>query len=265
MERIWKVEVSGTPGSVTVIIPNSVVTVPISLITHSTDPSFPADANRSAFEMTDNGSDYTVTVILKNGDYFTFANAAETALPITLLRFNVVAKDKEVVITWATSSETNNDYFTIEKSSDGLAWTDFEEIPGAENSNLVIEYKAKDPFPYYGISYYRLKQTDFDGAFSYSDIVLVNFTQINKPGISIFPNPWDTSSPVMVKIEGFSGKEVLVELRDIIGKQFYTKIIVVDQDIKLLTIEPSGKVPSGTYLVTVTSDNSVYSKRIIVK
>lgn len=95
------------------------------------------------------------------------------ALPIELISFEAKLNNRQVDIHWATASEQNNDFFTIERSADGLNWEIVTTAAGAGNSIYRIDYAAYDSRPLSGISYYRLKQTDFDGAFEYSNIVSV--------------------------------------------------------------------------------------------
>ena len=90
-----------------------------------------------------------------------------TPLPISLLDFNVRPVLNQVEITWTTASETNNDFFTVERSQDGREFIPIGVVDGAGNSNTILNYKLMDADPYVGISYYRLKQTDFDGKFEY--------------------------------------------------------------------------------------------------
>lgn len=108
-------------------------------------------------------------------------------LPISLLEFYASEQEEEVLLEWATVSEINNDFFSIERSANGKNFETILEIEGAGTSNEKIEYRARDHSPLPGISYYRLKQTDFDGNFSHSKIVAINFSDKNK--VSIWPNP----------------------------------------------------------------------------
>ncbi len=109
-------------------------------------------------------------------------------LPITLLSFSAERKNKAVQLNWATATEINNNFFTIERSSNGR---DFEEIGkslGAGNSNTIKTYDFIDEHPKGGISYYRIKQTDFDGEFSYSPIAAVRYFE-DDHNLIILPNP----------------------------------------------------------------------------
>ena len=138
-------------------------------------------------------------------------------LPITLLEFTAeYEKDKGVDLHWTTESEINNRLFTVEKSTDAIDWETVTTLDGANNSNTVINYNSFDAFPYSGTSYYRLKQTDYDEAFTYSSVVAVDITPDYT--VNIFPNPskgnitlnYSTNSleKVTAKIIDLSGNEV---------------------------------------------------------
>ncbi|MCK6650293.1 MAG: DUF2341 domain-containing protein, partial [Bacteroidia bacterium] len=104
---------------------------------------------------------------------FTFGSKSSNVnpLPIELLSFTAQYVGENVKLRWETSSEHNNDYFTIERSADGTNFSDIGTVNGAGNSSVHQNYQFIDHDPYEAITYYRLKQTDFDGAFSRSHIV----------------------------------------------------------------------------------------------
>ncbi|MDQ3048276.1 MAG: T9SS type A sorting domain-containing protein [Bacteroidota bacterium] len=200
---------------------------------------------------------------------FTFASiTASTAinpLPIELLSFEAHLNVNQVDLKWATSSETNNDFYTIEKSRDGQSFEFVTQVDGAGNSTSYIEYFDIDRSPYQGVSYYRLKQTDFNGKFSYSSIVPVEYNTNTESDISIFPNPGEVGSSSYIIFNEFQGEEVLVVVRDIAGKELYAKIIVVAFDNEISAIDTEGKLAKGTYLITASSKNKLYSKKLIIK
>ena len=109
-------------------------------------------------------------------------------LPIELLSFTAKLSDGNVLVDWATSSETNNHYFTVEKSRDGKSFEEVGKVDGAGNSSMIHYYHLVDPKPFTGLSYYRLRQTDFDGHFTYSDPVAVFNLEKNSKWY-VFPNP----------------------------------------------------------------------------
>jgi hypothetical protein len=109
-------------------------------------------------------------------------------LPITLLSFSAERKSKSVQLNWSTATEINNSFFTIERSANGKEFEEIGKMPGAGNSNTIKNYDFNDEKLKDGISYYRIKQTDFDGQFSYSPIVAVRYFE-NDHKLIILPNP----------------------------------------------------------------------------
>ncbi len=109
-------------------------------------------------------------------------------LPVEFIGFSAIPKEnKYVSLDWTTATEVNNDYFTVEKSTDGTSWEIVKTIDGAGNTSTLLSYSTTDEYPYYGLSYYRLKQTDFDGQFSYSKVLTVEIETTNST--FIYPNP----------------------------------------------------------------------------
>ncbi len=114
----------------------------------------------------------------------------ESTLPIKLISF--YAKNNfsnTIILSWKTATEIDNDFFTIERSKDGYGWEEVAQIVGAGNSSSILAYSATDDYPYSGISYYRLKQTDYDGQFSYSDVKSVTLAKRTVNQIKLYPNP----------------------------------------------------------------------------
>jgi hypothetical protein len=105
----------------------------------------------------------------------TITSSEICVLPIELLSFTATPSGKFVKTNWSTASETNNNYFTVERSLDAQTFEEVGRVKGAGNSSVTLDYAFTDEKPNTGISYYRLKQTDFDGKFTYSPIVPVNF------------------------------------------------------------------------------------------
>lgn len=95
-------------------------------------------------------------------------------LPIELAELAASYNGKNVVVEWSTASEQNNDYFTIQRTHDGRDFEDIGKVSGAGNSSTLQQYSFNDPFPYRGTSYYRIKQTDYNGEFEYSNVVSVS-------------------------------------------------------------------------------------------
>jgi len=143
-----------------------------------------------------------------------FSGGGNFTLPVDLLFLNSVIVNKEVVISWSTASELNNDYFLIEKKTTGL-WQVLGQVYGAGTSNEVQDYKFVDVDLPVSSSYYRLKQTDFDGKNTYSDITTVKNSEIENVEIKyVFRNRslqvfCPVNQSVAIKIIGLYGEEIV--------------------------------------------------------
>ncbi|MCB0403128.1 MAG: T9SS type A sorting domain-containing protein [Flavobacteriales bacterium] len=188
-----------------------------------------------------------------------------TPLPIRLLSFEAHSIDARVDVQWITETEINNDYFTLEKSRDGKSWETVSIQAGAGNSSQLISYFDVDYEPIEGLSYYRLKQTDFDGNFTYSNTVPVKFVKDQTGLINVFPNPVSSGEDLMVDVSQINGQEVLVVLRDIKGAEYFSKMILNVSENTLIGVPIDDRLPAGIYLITASSDNQVYSQRVLIK
>ncbi|WP_159476557.1 T9SS type A sorting domain-containing protein [Dyadobacter sp. 3J3] len=112
-------------------------------------------------------------------------------LPVTLVSFEALPMVSEngpkVLISWETTSEINNDFFTVERSVNGITFAEAAQVDVDANSKTLKKYNWTDPFPYPGVSYYRLKQTDLDQTFAYSTIKAVRINNITNT--VAYPNP----------------------------------------------------------------------------
>ncbi|WP_070137184.1 T9SS type A sorting domain-containing protein [Crocinitomix algicola] len=149
-------------------------------------------------------------------------------LPIELISFKATPENNWINLEWITGSELNNDFFTIEHSTDGINWEKIEEIKGAGNSNKRISYSTYDYNSVYGTNYYRLKQTDYDGKFEYSDIQAVNLNSSNG-SFMVYPNPANSiitlsSEDNINHIEVYSALGELVMIQDFNGYSSQNRI-----------------------------------------
>jgi hypothetical protein len=140
-----------------------------------------------------------------------------TTLPVSLLSFQGHALDKNIVLSWQTSEEKSNDFFTIEKSENGIDWKTIGTIEGSETSAQLLSYSFVDDKPEAGIQYYRLKQTDMDGTSSYFQVISIDYSSSTK--ITVFPNPtWGTVNLLTpdtfdgtVRIYSMTGQDVFFQ------------------------------------------------------
>lgn len=108
-------------------------------------------------------------------------------LPVELVDFFANREGAAVKCTWITASEKNNSHFIVERSTDAITFEEVGRVEGMGNSTNLKVYEFDDLNSLSGLSYYRLKQVDFDGEFEYSDIRTVE--GLNEQEISVYPNP----------------------------------------------------------------------------
>lgn len=161
----------------------------------------------------------TVTQINRNSmtNFSVFGIAqAPTPLPIELLYFEGEMVGEDNLLTWATASEKNNDFFTLERSRNGIDFEVLVVVPGAGTSTTTLNYDRFDYDPFNGISYYRLKQTDFDGQYTYSQTIALSRTMEEAMLSELFPNPANNS--VNFELNTPKSGKVQVELFDNAGR-----------------------------------------------
>ncbi|MES2560204.1 MAG: YHYH protein [Bacteroidota bacterium] len=153
----------------------------------------------------------------------TVSQYISTSLPVSLLSFKVVAEDGKAHLVWSTASENNNHHFDIESGRDGKTFEKIGEVTGSGNASVQVDYTFTDENLPKGVTYYRLKQFDNDGQFTYSGIISVSENS-SDIGLHIFPNP--TSDLLILQIGNMLDHDMEIVLTDIQGnkvmqKQFY--------------------------------------------
>ncbi len=164
-------------------------------------------------------------------------------MPIVISKWIATNQTNSVLLEWRTSSENNNDYFTIERSYDGVHWTKIGKISGAGTTSISHNYSFVDYEPLDGISYYRIKQTDFNGEYSYSSIKCINRIAENKNAFKAYTKK--NSNEFIVE-----GKEIAactIELYDTMGRKVTNvSYTTVDTDKVVISVN---KLNAGTYII----------------
>ena len=172
-----------------------------------------------------------------------------STLPITLSSFTVnLVDNKYADLNWVTSAELNNAYFDIERSADGKNYEAIGRVDGHGTSLVMNEYNFKDESPLEGISYYRLKQTDFDGPFTYSPIQSLNNAQIvlTADDVNLFPNPATTEINVAVQMKKEGDQQI--EIVDLAGRVVYSQSQSFYEGQNQFKM-PLDNLPTGFYFV----------------
>lgn len=178
---------------------------------------------------------------------YTVGTNCLTTVPVSLVNYSAkINGNNVVVVSWSTLNEVNNDYYIIEKSTDGVNFSTLQKVFGTNTINKH-DYAVIDQQPTKGINYYRLTQVDKDGKQTIYGVKSVNFSGKNTI-LSIYPNPL-TSNQITVQLDKIANKLLVVQLVDIVGRIVsYQKI---NQSLNTLTINFSNKPSKGVYLLKI--------------
>ena len=173
------------------------------------------------------------------------------SLPVEFVDFSGKLRDASVELEWQTASEFNNSHFEVEWSGDGERFEKIGEVLGAGNSDELSSYYFLHRSPGAGLNYYRIKQVDFDGNYTYSTIIYVNIAQAETLKINVFPNPMSQ----YFRIEGIKEGDV-IQIFNLNGQLVKEhKVWSNAEEISVLDL------PSGPYFLRV---NQV-SERIVIQ
>jgi hypothetical protein len=174
-----------------------------------------------------------------------------TILPVEYVTFGATPQNDKVILEWSTASETNNEQFTIERSSDGMHFEFIGLNEGAGNSSELRFYNYIDEYANNGINYYRIKQTDYDGKFTYSDIRAVRLGKESE--ILVYP----TITESFVLIES-NEQDYDIQVLDQTGRQVYHI-----SDVSGWHQIDLSEVCSGLYFVKVTYQGNIRTLRVV--
>jgi len=185
--------------------------------------------------------------------------ACSQILPVTLAYFTARQQESQVLLQWATASEKDNAYFSLEKSRDGQQFNEIGRVIGAGTSNTKRTYEFTDDFPFRGTSYYRLRQVDFDGTSANSRIAAVN-SKVTA-ALKIYPNPL-TGNELWVEATDAEADDVRITIHNTVGTLLVDRIYpyepAVKVDLSALRREP------GLYIISVRRKSRVERQKLVI-
>ena len=201
-----------------------------------------------------------------SGDVVYYVMTGVNSLPIELLNFTAFTQeDKTIRAEWITTSQTNNDYFTIERSKDASSFEPVGTIAGAGTTTRQQEYSFVDDHPYKGISYYRLRQTDYDGkseAFYWKAVHLKEDDE-GQLHLDIATNPViDGNLSIDLSDNSLTG--VLLQIIDVTGKIVYQHHVSTAESRRIELTDIGKTLAAGTYILIAKNSNEVKSKYFMV-
>ena len=168
-------------------------------------------------------------------------------LPVTLINFTGECRGGQVMLSWQTSMELNNKSFAVERSDDAQHWKELTSVTGAGNSSSLQNYNFTDVAPNAKAGYYRLKQTDIDGTFSYSAVVYVIGCGSDKSSVTLYPNP--TAEGVYINTAFYKGMRYELHTAD-------GKLLTKNSINRETTYIPLQNLPQAIYLLTIIKNEA---------
>jgi len=190
--------------------------------------------------------------------------SGSTILPVDLTYFKAENTSGGTAnLSWETASEVNCDYFSVQRSIDGKNFEELAKISGSGNASTAHQYSFIDDNPNDPVSYYRLREVDFDGKFEIFKTVSINISPVHE--IVIYPNPVPIGQSATLSIPAGNEKTIEVSVLDMQGKKIFSQSVkrenTSDNTVHVVTERFSA---SGTYFVTASGQANKYQKKIIV-
>lgn len=191
---------------------------------------------------------------------FTFGSNSTTLnpLPIELVYFKGQSFKNSNLLIWRTASEVNNEGFYIERSNDGVTWQELSFVDGNGTTTDVIDYQYVDKNVSYGISYYRLRQVDFDGAFEYSNIISLESDE-NVQVLNVYPIP--ASTQLTLQYTSLNEDKISIEVVDLLGRPNLTEEHSVTEGMNSVVLDVSD-LSKGIYILKITNRGIEHTQRI---
>jgi hypothetical protein len=185
-----------------------------------------------------------------------------TVLPVELSEFNVeyVPSDNVVDVFWKTASERENDFWEVERSSDGVNWEVIRQVKGAGTTNYETQYYAVDQDPYIGMNYYRLAQWDINGNGKNSEVRAVNVLDDMYDMLSLFPNP--TNGVTEVIFNSYTKETAMLNVVNADGKTIVNTPLDCVQGGNRFNLDLSA-YDRGLYLISITTRDKVYRTKLL--
>lgn len=184
-------------------------------------------------------------------------------LPVTLISFEVKENKGTAKITWSTASESNSAYFMVQRSSNGIDFTDVTRVEAAGKSNVVKDYNAVDLSPYYGTSYYRLHQVDINGVFEDfgpKSFVLKTIKETLK-SFTAYPNPF--KQDLSISFESLTNENIALYIHTSQGVVVYSTSIMAEKGTNVVELPALDKIIAGTYIITLKNANTKVKQTVI--
>jgi hypothetical protein len=198
---------------------------------------------------------------VSNFSPFTLSSIAPIILPVELLNFNAtyIDENNSVLVKWMTASEMNCASFAVERSLNGIDFTAIQVVPGAGNSSMQKNYSVVDYWPLSGTSYYRLKQTDYNGSYKHSNISVIEIEPAEFELLSFNSN--EESGMLEVNLNCSNKCMITFELFDMAGNKVYASQQNVPGNNSRVLI-PASSLSRGIYVLKTFNGKRIITRKV---
>lgn len=205
---------------------------------------------------------YTITAVDDNGCSGTITNPFVCIkLPIELISFEGEAQANGNALKWLTATEIDNDYFTLEKSIDGVSFEAIHTEKGAGTTSTPQAYEYLDEQVSSGISYYRLSQTDFDGSTSIAGIISIERTQLENIVLNNL-HPMPINNLLNIEISAQSNEQINIQIYNMAAQILISELQQIQEGINTFGINTTD-LAEGIYLLEIESSGQLIQEKII--
>lgn len=196
---------------------------------------------------------------------FGITSNSSNPLPVQLVRFDVKESKGQAIISWSTASETNNDFFLVQKSTNGQDFTDLKKVNGAGTSTSVHNYSVTDAQPAAGINYYRIRQVDMNGAFEIYGPKTIQIGGKSTPGtitqLKATPNPFQTN--LNLQFESATEGSTTMKIYNTAGKEIYSGSLEVTTGSNSIYLPLADKMRPGAYIIRIGNEKDAAKVQVI--
>ncbi|HEY4800439.1 MAG TPA: T9SS type A sorting domain-containing protein, partial [Bacteroidia bacterium] len=206
------------------------------------------------------------TAVVASTDLFRWWTLTDNTklLPVEFLTASAECSKGNKIISWSTASEQNADYFSVERSLDGINFTSIATVQAAGNSSTLNNYSVADNDAFSGTVFYRIEEIDFNGS-------KMHFGTISSKecdegfSMDVYPNPIFSSDMLNVAITGSKNDKVIIVVADMLGREFFSEVVILSSNQQVIAIDPSHKLAAGVYIIIATNNDEVYKKKIVIQ
>ena len=183
-------------------------------------------------------------------------------MPVSMTSFLAALIDKQnCLLKWITESETDNAYFEVQRSNDGVHFEYRGKVDGNGTTSLTKRYEYKDEINgLFNVIYYRLKIIDKDGKYSFSKIIALKINNNTNEHFNVYPNPF--YSDIKIELMGARKETGMIRFITFEGKEVLRRSVEVEKGTNIIVLKDLNYLPKGNYILEMTTSTNKIIRKI---